>query len=298
MQRNPQKLDEAVAVLERSGHGVTRVPTKGPGTAGDQARQAIEGGADLILACGGDGTINEVAGGVIGSDVPLAILPGGTANVLSMETGQGSNLSKTAATISSLMPRRISVGRLEMDGKPARHFLMMLGAGLDARVVDAVKPGIKRKLGKVAYWIAGLMQTGKTLEECYVHTSSGKVKAGFVLVSRIRNYGGDLEIASSVSLLDDDFEVVLFEGSNSFRYLPYFAGVITGQHRRIPGVHILRTTEVRLEPANGQRILIQADGELSGVAPASIKIIPAAINLLLPQRYIESRQARLKPRAD
>ena len=287
LQRRPERLQEAVAALQRAGHGVNLFPTKAPGSAGQQAREAIAGGADLILACGGDGTINEVASGVIGTIVPFAILPGGTANVLSMETGQGSNMAKTAAGLSLLVPKRISVGRLQMDGQPDRHFLMMLGAGLDAKVVAAVRPAVKRKLGKVAYWIAGLMQTGKTLEESYVTTPTGEHKASFILVSRIRNYGGDLEIARNVTLLDDDFEVVLFEGTNSLRYLPYFAGVITKQHRRVPGVKILRTAQLDLKPVQGQQMLVQADGELMGAVPARIEIVPAAITLLLPPQYVQ-----------
>ena len=264
-----------------------RVPTNGPGTAGEQARQAIADGADLILACGGDGTINETASGVIGSEIPFAILPGGTANVLSMETGQGSNMEKTAASIAMLVPKRISVGKLQAAGAPPRYFLIMLGAGLDAKVVADVQPRVKRKLGKVAYWISGLMQTGKRLEESIVRTADGEFKASFILVSRVRNYGGDLSIARNVTLLDDDFEVVLFEGSNSFRFLPYFAAVLTGLQKHMPGITILRTKRVELEPVNDQTVLVQADGELSGSAPASIEIVPRALTLLLPQKYVD-----------
>ena len=279
-----------MAALERAGHTVCRVATKGAATAGEQARQAIANGADLILVCGGDGTINEAASGVIGTKIPLAILPGGTANVLSMETGQGSNMAKVAASIASLVPRRISIGKFEAVGAPARHFLIMLGAGLDAKVVAEVKPHIKRKLGKVAYWMSGLMQTGKKLEQSIVRMTHGDFKASFILVSRVRNYGGDLSIARSVTLLDDDFEVVLFEGSNSFRYLPYFAAVITGLHKHMPGIKIFRTNRVDLESVNGNAVLVQADGELAGSAPARIEIVPQALTLLLPQRYLDQHK--------
>ncbi len=279
-----------MATLERAGHTARRLPTKGPGTAGEQTRQAIADGADLILACGGDGTINEAAAGVIGSQIPFAILPGGTANVLSMETGQGSNMVKVAASIAGLVPRRISIGKFDAAGAPTRHFLIMLGAGLDAKVVAEVRPHIKRKLGKAAYWISGLMQTGKRLEESIVRTPEGDFKASFILVSRVRNYGGDLSIARSVTLLDDDFEVVLFEGSNSFRFLPYFAAVIAGQQKHMPGIKILRTKRVELEPIGGNAVLVQADGELSGSAPARIEIVPQALTLLLPQKYLDQHK--------
>ena len=118
-------MEEAARILTGAGHGVTCVPTRAPGSATEQVGGALTAGADLILACGGDGTINEVANGMIGSVVPLGILPAGTANVLSMETGQGSNLVSAAARIGSLVPRQISVGRVSQPNNVPRHFLLM-----------------------------------------------------------------------------------------------------------------------------------------------------------------------------
>ena len=76
------RVRHVVAALEAHGYRINAVPTPGPGTAAEVARRSIEAGADLILALGGDGTLNEVAAGVIGTQVPLGTLPAGTANVL------------------------------------------------------------------------------------------------------------------------------------------------------------------------------------------------------------------------
>ncbi len=78
-------MDRAVQILTRNGHSVTVAPTTGPGTAGAIAREYIDRGAGLVIAAGGDGTINEVVEGMVHCQVPLAILPAGTANVLAME---------------------------------------------------------------------------------------------------------------------------------------------------------------------------------------------------------------------
>ena len=165
----------------------------------------------------------------------------------------------------------------------------MLGGGLDARVVASVNPGIKKKLGKVAYWLAGLSQTGCKLEECLVRTPDAEHTASFILVSRVRNYGGDLEIAHNVSLLDDDFEIVLFKGANSLKYLLYFAGVLTHMESKLPGVEVLRASQIDLTPLNQREVLIQADGELCGPVPARVEIVPKALNLLLPETYLAGR---------
>ena len=142
-------------ILNQEGHNVTAAPTTGPNTAGAMARAQIAGGADLIVVAGGDGTINETAEGMIGSEVPLGVLPAGTANVLATEMKLGGNLERVARRLGELRPRRISLGYIACDGgKVSRHFLMMAGVGLDAHVVSQVNPALKARTGKFAYWVA------------------------------------------------------------------------------------------------------------------------------------------------
>lgn len=275
-------------MLRRCGHQAVASPTEGPSTAAGQARRAIASGADLILVAGGDGTINEVAQGVIGSPVPLGILPGGTANVLSTEMGLGRGLHRAAEAVGECVPRRISVGRLSMNEQPGdRYFLSMAGIGLDASIISRLNLKLKPRLGKLAYWIAGantfcrfrLAQFRAELDGRLFHSS-------FVLVSRVRNYGGDFQIAPSVHLLDQDFEVVLFQGRNTLRYLPYLAGMVTGQLRAIPGATVTRARAVELGPLTGVPVHLQVDGELAGRLPARIEIVPDALSLLMPSRFI------------
>ena len=143
--------------MHEAGFDPRLAPTTGPATAGAIAQEAIANGADLIIGFGGDGTINEIAAGMTGSRVPLAILPGGTANVLSIETCIGTNAVRAAKAMAQRVPRRIAVGRLTINGE-SRYFLAMAGIGLDARVVHDVSPAIKKAAGKLAYWVAGFKQ--------------------------------------------------------------------------------------------------------------------------------------------
>jgi diacylglycerol kinase family enzyme len=99
-----------------------------------------------------------------------------------------------------------------------------------------------------------------------------------------------LNIAPTISMLDDEFEVVLFAGNNSFRYLSYMLGVVAGRVARTPGVTVLRTGTVHLK-AGDRRIYTQVDGEYSGPLPATIQIVPKALNLLLPPGYRSSYTA-------
>jgi YegS/Rv2252/BmrU family lipid kinase len=257
------------------------MPTDAAGHAAELARHAIAGGADLILVLGGDGTINEAANGMIGSRVPLGILPGGTANVLANELGLGNKLERAVERLGQCVQRRIAVGKLCGNDGEARHFLLMGGAGLDATIVTKVNPRLKAASGKFAYWIAGFGQFFKTVGQFEAVVNGERLQCGFVLASRVRNYGGDLEIASGASLLSDDFEIVLFKGSNPLRYAAYMLVVALRKVQSLPGVHTRRAKRVEFSGLAH----LQIDGEYGGRVPASFEMVPDALTLLLPAAY-------------
>jgi diacylglycerol kinase (ATP) len=274
-----------MAALQEAGHKVTLAPTTGPRTAGPIAREQIARGADLIVVAGGDGTINEALDGIAGSDVPLGILPAGTANVLAMEMKVGRDPIKVARRLHEWTPRRISVGELTQPGQDPRRFLLMAGIGLDAHVVYHVSPGLKAKTGKFAYWVAGWSLLGKRLPQFEVEVDGVRRTCSFALVSKVRNYGGDFEIAREVTLLDEEFEVVLFEGQTTLSYIPYFAGMAIGKLAGLRGVTVLRARAMKVSGAAGARVHVQIDGEYAGQLPAEVRIVPAAIRLLVPASY-------------
>jgi diacylglycerol kinase (ATP) len=270
-------------------------PTAGPGDATRIAREAVAAGADLVLVLGGDGTINEAVNGMVHSNAALGVLPGGTANVLAMELGLGSRLDRAIERLAQCAPRRVSVGRVSLvpggevsrngaaqnGNNGQRHFLAMGGAGLDARIVFDLSPAFKARAGKLAYWLTGFGHATQRVGQFEVRVNGQAYRCGFALASRVRNYGGDLEIASGASLAHDDFEIVLFEGSNPVRYLWYMLGVSMKRVQNMAGVHTLHGGRVEL---SGD-VHLQVDGEYAGRLPASIDIVPAAITLLMPPGY-------------
>jgi diacylglycerol kinase (ATP) len=279
--RNPERI------LPKVAHGLAQIgieprlaPTSGPGDATNLAREAVASGADLILVLGGDGTINEVLNGMVPSAVPLAILPAGTANVLSMEIGLGSRLSRAIAHLGQCVERRIAVGLLAAAGG-SRYFLAMGGAGLDARIVYDLSPELKARAGKMAYWLGGFGHITQTVESFEARVNGTTLRCGFVLASRVRNYGGDLEIARGASLLRPEFEVVLFEGSNPLRYLAYMCGVGLKCAHKMPGVHTIHAPSVELKGG----VHVQIDGEYAGRLPVRFEIVPDALTLLMPPAY-------------
>jgi YegS/Rv2252/BmrU family lipid kinase len=288
IRRNPEGiLQRTKGALGRAGLSVDLLPTKGPGQAAGMAREAIAAGADAVFVLGGDGTVNETIQGMAHSNVPLGVLPGGTANCLAMELGLGSRIERAVERLAASEPESIALGRITpcMPPLPAnsqpRYFLLMCGAGLDATIVDEVSAPLKASTGKFAYWVAGLSQFRRYVKNLTIRVNGHEYECGFVLVSRIRNYGGDMEIATGASLRRDDFEVVFFQGKHPMRYGAYMLGVAARVAKRMPGVHSLYATSVEILTGAPS----QVDGEFYGRETVKIDTVPNALTLLLPPSY-------------
>jgi len=291
LRRNPNLVTKIVAELRRQGRFVEAFPTRGPNSAGEVARERIAAGADAILVAGGDGTVNEVLNGMVGSRVTLCVLGGGTANVFINEVGLSSHPEQNAAMFSALTPIPAVLGVVQFcgGGKAPRYFLEMAGAGLDARIVRTVNTGLKARFGKLAYYHGGFGAAFSRLSQFTVRSNGVERQCSFALASRVKNYGGDLEIARGASLLEDKFEVVLFEGKYAARYLPYFLGVISGAIHRIPGVTIFKSRRVELTTIDGEAdVDVQVDGELAGALPTVLEAAPGGLDVLVPEKFVRT----------
>ena len=297
LSRSQHLLQRIIETLNRQGTEAALVGTTGPGSASLQAKRQIEAGCDLILAAGGDGTINEVANGMIHSGVPLGIIPCGTANVLARETRIPIDMLLAAQAIRQMVPTRVAIGMLRLGGFEQRSFVCMAGAGLDADIVCHVNLDLKAALGKLAYYIGGFAQALRPLSEFEVTVDGVPYPASFALVSRVRNYGGDLEIARGASLLRNEFQIVLFRGTHSLRYLPYLAAVSLRFAERINGCTFVFGRHVTCRAFNGEEIFAQVDGELAGKLPISAEIVPDALTLLLPASFVAKEKSSVDIRA-
>ncbi len=283
--RRPELVPEIVRELGASYDEIRVVPTTGPHTAGSLARQAATDGAGVVVVLGGDGTINEAAQALSGMNVPLGILPGGTACVLANELGLGNDPVRAARALAGARPRKIAIGRLGFADGASRSFLLMAGVGFDAHIVHGLNLGLKDRVGKLAYWIGAMREIGRGLEEFDVEADGVLRRGSFALVSRTRNYGGDVTIARGASILSDDFEVVLLGGRSVLRYLWYFTAILLRLERMVGGITIFKAHRLRVSSMRGEHVHIQVDGEYAGEAPVTIEIVPDAIPLLIPAAF-------------
>ncbi len=280
-------IERALEVL-RSQIGVVEArPTEGPGAATGIAREACRGGADLVLVCGGDGTVSEAVNGLAHTAVPLAVLPAGTANVLAHEVGLPRDAVRAAEMLPRLEPRRIGLGRICRPAPPGepRYFFLMAGIGFDARIVYGLNPRLKSRLGVLAYWLAGFAQLGQRLERFEVQIDGRRWECTFALATHSRAYGGDFHIARRVDLLAPELEIVLFEARSATRYLRYLAALAAGSLHRLPDVTFLEARRLEMLPRGPAPAHIQADGEYAGRLPATVEIVPDALTLLVPSSY-------------
>jgi diacylglycerol kinase family enzyme len=234
---------------------------------------------------------------MIGSQVPLGVLPAGTANVLARELGLGGNMLEAAARLPEFVPQRIAVGLLRMDGgAKSRHFLLMAGVGFDGYIVYHLNLDLKSRLGQLAYWSGALRQVFRRPDEFEVQVDQRRYRCSFALASRTRNYAGYLEIARHASLLGEDFAVVLFEGRSTFRYYArYLPAVLGGRLPRTSGITVLRAGKLTYTTAGETPIYVQVDGEYAGRLPASVEIVPDALSVLAPPGFAREDALRIAP---
>ncbi|MDR3515889.1 MAG: diacylglycerol kinase family lipid kinase [Azospirillaceae bacterium] len=277
--RRRRLLARTVAALAT--HGIAPVirETQARGDAERFAAAAAAEGFDAVVAAGGDGTINEVINGLVshpGRCLPLGIVPLGTANVLAHELCLPRDPVALAALLAGTPPRTIHVGRVN-----DRHFSMMVGVGLDALVVEHLKPRLKRWLGKGAYVIETAIQLLRLRPVRYRVVIDGRVEeAAAVVVAKGHFYGGRFVCAPEASLGDPLLHVCLFRGAGRLAALRYTVGVVLGLIGRMPDYAIVKASRVRIDAVAGGSI--QADGDTITHLPLDISVAPRPLFVLAP----------------
>jgi YegS/Rv2252/BmrU family lipid kinase len=269
---------------------VTRVEVQATSRIGDASRlaaRAIADGCDLVAACGGDGTINEVVSGMVGSAATLLALPSGTANVLADEVGLPLSPEEAVKRLPDLQPYRVPLGVVHFEKpKPgSRYFLLMCGIGVDASIVYSLDTRLKALIGQGAYFWGSLGRLQQPFDSFRVSINGQEKSCTFVVISKSRRYGGGLILTPDAHLLSEEFQVVLFEGDSPLRYIGYLARVATQSLHRFPDVHFWHTTRLEVVPLKQPKIHIEVDGELAGRIPGYVEMARESLTLLLPPDY-------------
>lgn len=289
--RRERQIRRAAEALEAAGIAAALTPTAAPGMARDLAREAVARGAELVLACGGDGTLNEVVNGIAPSKVPLGVLPGGTANVFARELGIALNPVRAARDLSRWSPRRIALGRATWpNGGPpghsphTRYFLSLAGIGFDAYVIHKLSRSFANAFGVFAYgYEAGRQVFRYRFPLVSFRVGDREIRGSFAAVQRTERYAGWLRLAPGASIFEDRFTFCIFKSPRRQRYLVYGAAIVARQHARLSDVELIQTHKVACAASDSaDPVYFELDGEFAGQLPATFEIVPDALTLLAP----------------
>ncbi len=284
------QLDQARRILEAGGIRADLAETTGPGDATEIAKRAADKRCELVIACGGDGTINEVVNGLAGPQnghrVPLALLPAGTANVLAKELNLSWDIPTAAEQLARGEVRDVALGLATPLNHPqdARYFLSVAGAGPDGRITYAVDLELKAKMGILAYWLQGVREVFNYKFQLFRVTSvTGAREVSLVIVGRTKHYGGPFKITTEADLFEDQFEFVGITSRSGLRYLTYLPTLWFGDLRKVEGVHFWKSDRLVCEPIDSDPpTYAQVDGEPLCRLPVEFRIVPRALRLLVP----------------
>ena len=279
--RRAHLLWRVLDVLSENGVRLDLIETHRPGHAIELAREAARSGAGLVVAAGGDGTIAEVANGLMGTDARLGVIPLGTANVLAQELGLPFAPRSVAAALAFGRIRRLWPG-FARGPSGDRLFVQMLGAGLDAQVVHRISGPLKRSLGRGAYVVQTLRELARyrftPLDLCIDGIDS---HAASVIVSKGRLYAGHYTLAPDARSDQPGFTVAVFPHGGVFPALAYGAALPLNLLPHAPGLRLIQAS--RIEITCRRCIPAQADGDAAGTTPLAITDAAAPIDIIVGQ---------------
>jgi diacylglycerol kinase (ATP) len=273
--------------------------TSHPGEGIELAATAARKGTKLIIACGGDGTISEVANGILisGSDAELGILPSGTGGDFRKTIGIPARARDAATILRDGRTRQIDVGRvtfLSGDGThDSRYFLGVASFGMSADVIARVKAGGPDWLpSNVPRWLSGRVSFGLAMAKSALKTEPTRVivqlddeparqlTVANLCIANARFFGGGMKIAPDAKLADGLFDVISIGNLGAPRILANAPRLYLGAHLGMSEVgHTLAKKIIARPMHKDQRIEFEIDGELPGYLPATFQIIPGALRV-------------------
>jgi YegS/Rv2252/BmrU family lipid kinase len=269
-----KRLDRVKTTLQTKYRLLDIYFTKTSGDATERARVFSQRGCDLVVAYGGDGTLNEVINGVAFTDTAVGFIPSGTTNVFAREAGIPDDPVKAADLIVNATYRYIHAGSINNK----RFFLLMTGVGFDAWAVCGVRPKVKRYLGKLSYILSGLEVLAKNpLQEIQVIVDRGRsITCSGIIICNASRYAGDFRVCPGAGITRPELSAVVFGNGSRRSTLRYILGIITGNHLKYKDIMFLKGRHFLVKGSSR----VQIDGDCYGGLPVEVTLIENVVRMV------------------
>lgn len=286
------RVNHVAHILLDRGYTVQKYATTAQGDGRREARESTEGPWDLIIAAGGDGTINEVASGVYesGSNIPIAILHEGTMNDIAKHLGISNDPVVFCNMIDGFQYKSIDLGK--SDG---RYFLNVVAGGMITSVAHRTPVELKHMLGRVAYYlevVRELTYSGLRAYQLRIEHDNAIEEGRFNLfiISNSPTIGGFEQLMPLAHMQDGLLDCIFIREAESIQEAAeLFLSVLKGEHINHKKVLYFRTSKLHISSEGHSEIELDFDGEYAGMLPVTIEIIPSAVNILVKPELVNEQ---------
>jgi YegS/Rv2252/BmrU family lipid kinase len=275
------KFNNIVNILQKNYRSVTIKETQYAGHGKEIAKEITRGNTcaeyDMIVAAGGDGTINEVINGIYPHQIAFGIIPLGTANVLAKEIKLGTQAKDIADYLINGRSSPCWLGKTN-----GRYFALMTSVGLDSLAVAYVSPRLKTIMGRGAYALSFIWQVIKSKNITYEVTSDGKTYDAYnIIITNGRLYGGQYICAPKARLEDKKLYLLLARKGGRINALKYACLMLIQKYPESRTVITLPITQATIKCGH-DNMPVQVDGDAIGCLPAEVSLSEYALNLIRP----------------
>lgn len=278
-----KKIETLSLKLLNSGHLIKRVSTKKELDAKIETKKGIKNQFDLIIAAGGDGTINEAASALAekNSKIPLGIFQFGTVNDFANHIQITNDPEKYVKLVNKMNTIAIDLGKIE-----DKFFINVAAGGILTNVAHDTPRELKAVLGKNAYYIHGLKditEKGIYSTNLTIKTPNKEITDDFYLflISNSPSVGGFSKLAPDAEIQDGLLNCIFVKKSNIIDSVEIFIQILKGKHMDNENVLYFKTSEIEIINNSDKKVEYDIDGEYGGHLPIKIETIPSIINILI-----------------
>jgi len=293
--RRKRRVERFVAALEADGIATEVRPTRGPGDGAVRAREAVDNGAAIVVAAGGDGTVNDVAAGLLeagSAGASLAVLPLGTANLVARHLGISLRSPEAAARgLATAEAVAIDVAEVHSEGGSGL-MVACAGIGIDADVVSRLSKKRSGHIGQATYLrplLQSLLHYPWAPFRAFVDDLP-PLRGHALLVLNMRPYAAVMTPVPDASATDGLLDVVILHGSGVLRAARWGARALCGRLLHDGAATRLRASRLRVEAETEAAVPLEIDGDVGGETPVDMLVRPRALRILRPDVHDDRRQ--------